>query len=194
MYISPRKQPTAAGRRSARRQLGLTITEAMLTLGISAMVSTAAYAVYKVARADVGADDLANSTVRLVSDVQSVFGTTGGYTPVTAANINAAGLVPPGWRYDGTSLVDNRGNTVAITGAASSFSLVFSNLTSSDCAKAASRMEGSATSIRVGTSADGAAGVISGGAVFKDASGVVSGANLATGCGQATPKIAVQAR
>lgn len=179
---------------SVRIQRGVTITEAMLAIGISALMIASVLGVYKVTRADVGVDELAGSTVKLVADIQSVFGATGGYAPVNAANISGAGLVPPGWRYDGANLKDNRGNTVVVTSAAGSFALVFGELAASDCSKAAVRLEGIATSIRVGTTADSAAGVISGGSVFKDTTGAISGANLATGCGQDSRKIAVQAR
>lgn len=177
-----------------RRQRGLTITEAILTLGIASAVATGAYGIYKVARADVTADDLARGTVRMLADTQNIFGTNGGYAVVTPANINSTGLVPPGWRWDGANVLDNRGSIVTINGAAGSFAFVFTDLSASDCAKAATKMESMATSIRVGATAAAAAGVISGGSVYKAADGTISAANLATGCGQANRKIAVQAQ
>lgn len=177
-----------------RKQLGLTLTEALLTLAIGAAAATVAYGYYKNARADVGVDDLATSTVRLVTDVQGIFGTTGGYASLTVANINTAGLVPASWRFDGTNLIDNRGNTVVVTAAAGSFALTFDNLSAAECTKAAAKLEGVATALNVGTSATSAAGVVSGGSAFKTVAGVVSNSNLVTGCGQASRKLAVQAR
>lgn len=177
-----------------RKQLGLTITEALLTLGIASAVATGAYGVYKTARADVDVDELASSTVKLVSDVQNIFGTTGGYASVTAPNVSTAGLVPAGWRYTGGNLIDNRGNVVTLTAGAGSFALTFTNLTASDCTKAAAKLEGISVAINVGSAATSAAGVVSGGSAFKTTAGVVNNANLVAGCGQDGRRIALQVR
>lgn len=161
-------------------------------LAVSSSVLVAAYGAYKYARSDVGANNLAQGAVQLSAQTQSVFGTNGGYASVTSANINSAGLVPSGWRWDGTNILDGSGNTVTLSGAAGSFSIVLQNMSSSECAKAATQMEGASYSIRIGTSATAAAGVISGGNVYKSTAGVISAANLVTGCGEATRKVAIE--
>lgn len=174
--------------------MGVTLTEALLALAVSGALAAGVTGVYRTTMEGLSGDDLGNSTVRLIADLQGVFGANGGYSAVSATNINAAGLIPAGWRWDGTNLVDNRGNTLAVTSAAGGFALVFNSLTPRICTLAAIKMEGAAYSIRVGTDADAAAGVISGGVAYKDTSGVLNAANLATGCGQASRKLSVQIR
>lgn len=180
--------------KKARRQKGVTLTEAMLALAVSGALAAAVTGVYRTSMEGLAGDDLGNSTVRLIADLQGVFGANGGYTAVSATNISSAGLTPAGWRWDGTNLIDSRGNTVAVSSVAGGFALVFNSLTPKTCTLAAIKMEGAAYSIRVGTSADAAAGVISGGVAYKDTSGELSAANLAAGCGQANRKLSVQVR
>lgn len=180
--------------RIARRHSGLTLGEALLVLGVMSSVLVGAYGAYKYARSDVGANNLAQGAVQLAAQTQSVFGANGGYASVTAANLNSAGLVPAGWRWDGTNILDGGGNSVTLTAAAGSFAITLQNMTAAECAKAATQMEAAAYSIRVGTSATSAAGVISGGNVYKSTAGVISAGNLATGCGEATRKVAIEVR
>ena len=94
-------------KRIARRQSGLTLGEALLVLGVMSSVLVGAYGAYKYARSDVGANNLAQGAVQLAAQTQSVFGANGGYASVTAANLNSAGLVPSGWRWDGTNILDS---------------------------------------------------------------------------------------
>jgi len=181
-------------KRSVRRQYGLTLGEALLVLGVMSGVLVGAYASYKYARSDVGANALAQGAVQLAAQAQSVFGVNGGFASVTSANINSAGLVPAGWRWDGSNILDSAGNTVTLTAAAGSFSIVLQNMSASECTKAATQIEGASYSMRIGTAATAAAGVISGGNVYKSTAGVISAANLVAGCGEATRRVAIEVR
>lgn len=183
-----------ASRLQCTLRRGMTMIEATLALAVLSAVMISAYGAYRMSRGDLGANDLGTGVVQLATNVQNVFGANGAYASATAANINTTGLVPSAWRYDGTNVVDNRGNSVAFTTSASSFTIVLQNMSASDCAKAATQMAGAAYSVRVGAAATAAAGVISGGSAYKDTAGTISGANLATGCGEASRKIAVEIR
>lgn len=177
-----------------RRQAGLTLVDSLLALAIAAMVSLVAFGGYRFATSDVNVEALGRGAVTLANQVKRIFGATGSYTAVTAANINANGLIPTGWKWDGAAVVDNYGNAVSITGGASSFSLIFSQLSAADCAKVVGQLEGIASKIHIGAAAAGAAGVVTGGSVYKTAAGVISGDALANGCGEAARLVAVEVR
>lgn len=181
-------------RGGARAQQGVTLTEAMLAIAVGGALAAGVTGVYRTSMEGLSGDDLGNSAVRLIADVRGVFGANGGYAAVSSTNINAAGLIPSGWRWDGANLVDNRGNSVAVSSVAGSFALVFRDLTPKVCTLAAIKIEAASHSIRAGTSADATAGVISGGLAYKDTSNVLSASNLAIGCGQDNRMLAVQVR
>lgn len=176
------------------KQRGLTLGESLLVLGVAAALSVSAYGGYKFATSDVAAGDMGRGAVTLASQIKRTIGSTGSYASITAATIRDAGLIPSGWKHDGTDLRDNYGNVVTISGAAGSFSMVFQDLATADCSKIIPQVEGVAYKINVGTAATATTGVISGGNVYKAADGTLTGANLATGCAEATRKIAMEVR
>jgi|JI8StandDraft_2_1071088.scaffolds.fasta_scaffold02979_8 prepilin-type N-terminal cleavage/methylation domain-containing protein len=182
---------TAKPKRSARRQAGLTLTESLLVLAVAGLIAVVAYGGYKVANSDVQANDLGRGAVTLAGQIKRV-NFSAGYASVSPATVKD--LVPAGWKYDGTNVKDNFGNTVGLSGSASSFAMVFSDMSATDCQKVVSQFEGVATKVHIGADAAGAAGVVSGGNVYKAANGTITAAALATGCGEDARKIAIEVR
>jgi len=183
-----------ATKRRFNKQQGLTLGESLLVLGVSALIAVSAYGAFRFANSDVAANDMGRGAVTLASQIKRTLGAAGSYSSVTATSIKDAGLVPSGWKHDGTDLRDNYGNVVAINGATSSFALAFQDMSAADCAKVISQFEGVAYKLNVGTAAGAAAGVISGGSVYKAADGTLTGATIASGCAEAGRKIAMEVR
>lgn len=181
-------------KRKFGKQHGLTLGESLLVLGVSALIAVSAYGAFRFANSDVAANDMGRGAVTLASQIKRTLGSTGSYASVSATSIKDAGLVPSGWKHDGSDLRDNYGNVVAVSGSTASFALTFQDMSPADCAKVISQFEGVAYKINVGTAAGGSAGVISGGSVYKAADGTLTGATISSGCAEATRKIAMEVR
>lgn len=184
----------SCSKRKFNKQHGLTLGESLLVLGVAALIAVSAYGAFRFANSDVAANDMGRGAVTLASQIKRTLGSSGSYASVSATSIKDAGLIPTGWKHDGTDLRDNYGNVVSINGSAGSFAMAFQDLSPSDCAKVISQFEGVAYKINVGTAAGAAAGVISGGSVYKAADGTLTGATISTGCAEATRKIAMEVR
>lgn len=181
---------TAARALFARKQKGLTLGESLLVLGVAALIAVGAYSAYKFANSDVAANDLGRGAVTLASQIKRINGSTG-YTAVNSTNVKD--LVPGGWKWDGTDVIDNYGNPVSVSGGAASFALVFSNLSPQDCQKVVSQFEGISYKLHIG-GASAAAGVVSGGEVYKQPNGTLNPAALSAGCGATGAVIAMEVR
>lgn len=181
-------------KRSFGKQKGLTLGESLLVLGVAALIAVSAYGAFRFANSDVAANDMGRGAVTLASQIKRTLGATGSYASVSASSIKDAGLVPAGWKHDGTDLRDNYGNIVTVNGSTASFSMTFQDMSAADCAKVISQFEGVAYKINVGAAAGGAAGVISGGSAYKAADGTLDGATISSGCAEASRKIAMEVR
>lgn len=184
----------ARARRTRAAQRGLTIMEATLVLSLVAALLVPAFGAYRGLRSEVSANDLAQGAVQLATGVQSVFGAQAAYGSVTSARINHTGLVPSGWRYSSGDLFDNRGNVVAISASATTFTMLLQEMSSADCARAATQIAAAAHQVRIGAAVTGVAGALSGGQEYKSTDGALSADALATGCGEAGRRIGVVVR
>lgn len=180
-----------------KSQLGLALADFGLWLVLGAIVTAGAMGLYLYSKSSVNADNFAEKTILMVSDIQKHWSAVGSYTSVTPAEVNKLSVIRPPLKYDGTNIVDVWGNTMALTGNASSFALTVGGSTvplqQDECASIVGRLAPVATSIRIGADAEAAAGVITGGTVYKNGS-TVSQTGLTTGCSAASPKIAAQFR
>lgn len=185
-------------RRGARRQLGFTIIEIMIALGI---IGTAVAAVlYYQGRAEHNqtANKTAQDLALMASKIKTYLGPSNTYAAATPAWLNSSSLVAPPMKFDGTNLQDPWGNTMSVNGNTTTYAITIGGTTSAldkeVCASIASKMVDNATVINIGTAATATAGVVSGGSAYKANGGTPDGALLATGCNTATPVIAMQFR
>lgn len=174
----------------AHRQAGLTLIESLLVLGLLALILVGVFTASKSANSDVASIDLGRGAVTMATSIKRVNGTIG-YSAVAPAAVKD--LIPGGWKYDGTDVLDNNGNAVGLSGGAASFAMVFSNLSATDCQKVVSQLEGVSTKLNIGDTG-AAAGVVAGGSVYKDATGTITPASLSTGCAVDKRKIAIEVR
>lgn len=184
-----------------KKQKGITLTETLLTLSVAAVVSVIGYQGYKVANADISVSDQTGATVTMIGKIKQVFGASGSYAVLNTTpglQLANAGLLPEQFKYDADEdeILDVFGNTMGITGANRSFTVLLSDLTRESCAKIASGLSTIAYKITVGTDADHASGVVAGATVYKDPAGggTLSSTALASGCGATNSKVAVEIR
>lgn len=86
------------------KQRGVTITEAMLVLGVaSAMVATA-YVGYKKTSDDSMSQQFVSDSMRMMSDISMKWGAQSDYLTATSANVVALGLVPSSFSVTGTTI------------------------------------------------------------------------------------------
>lgn len=184
-------------RRGLRRQLGFTLIETMIALGI--MGTAVAALLYYQTRAEnnQGSNKTAQDLSLMASKIKNYLGPSNSYIPLTPVFVNSSALITPPMKWDGTNVLDPWGNTMTINGGTTTFALTIGGTTSAldkeVCTSIASKMVDNATAINIGA-ATAAAGVVSGGSAYKAANGTPNGTNLATGCAVANPVIAVQFR
>lgn len=177
------------------RQAGMTLTESLLVLGIAAAVAVTAYAGYKMATSDVSASDLSNGNVAMVSKIKQVWGVAGDYSTVTAEGLIKAGVLPKSFKFNSTdsSITDNYGNAVTVSGAANKFAVLLGGPYDKDvCTKVASGLTGIAYSVYVGSDATISAGAASGTNNYK-VGAAIDQSKLLAGCA-ADAKIAYEVR
>lgn len=86
------------------RQAGMTLTESLLVLGVGAAVAVLAYGGYKMAIGQTNASSQVRGITQLVAGIQRVFGVSGNFSTVTAANVVNSRIVPTDLRSVGTSI------------------------------------------------------------------------------------------
>lgn len=89
--------------RMLRNQRGMTLTETLMVLAVSAMVSVLAYGGYRAASGDVETNSMITSTTQLVSNVKKLWGPVSVYDGLDNANVIKAGLVPQDFKVDTTN-------------------------------------------------------------------------------------------
>ena len=186
-----------AKRSGLRRQMGFTLIEIMIALGV---IGTAVAAVlYYQSRAEHGqsANKTAQDVSMMASKIKGLLGPSNSYGPLTPAWVNSSALVNSPMKYDGTNLQDPWGNTMSVNGNTTTFAITVGGSTSAldkeVCTSIASKMVSNATAIHIGA-ATATAGVVAGGSAYKAVGGTADGALLATGCNVANPVIAMQFR
>lgn len=142
--------------RAARRdQRGASLLEAIAYLGIAAIVVIGAVALLNGAFSSAGTNELAEQVNAIQSGVKKLYmGQTAGYTGITNATLNSAGVFPStiSVKSDGTAL-DNWGGTLAVTSkTAGTFQISYDNVPSTVCINALTTV-GSWVSVQAGTSA-----------------------------------------
>ncbi len=187
-----------APRRSRLRQLGFTIIEITIAMGI---IGTAvAVALYYQSRAEnsQSSNKTAQDLALMASKIKTYLSPSNSYAAATPAWVNSSALVNSPMKYDGANLLDPWGNTMSVSGNTTTFAITIGGTTSTldkeVCTSIASKVAESASAIYIGTAATATAGVATGGSAYKAVGGAPSGANLATGCNTATPVIAMQFR
>lgn len=178
-------------------QRGMAMGEMMLYVVIAGVLVAGAFGVYQYVRSSVGAGDVGDKVMILVTDVQKNWARAGSFTTVSPAEVNKLALVRSPLRYDGTNLIDGWGNTMTLNGGAASFALTVGGATTpmqqDDCATVVARLESSASVIRIGSDAAAAGGVATGGSVYKSGA-TITQSGLTGGCSAANPIIAAQFR
>jgi prepilin-type N-terminal cleavage/methylation domain-containing protein len=182
---------------TVRKQLGFTLIEIIIAIGI--IGSATALVLYYQARAETSqkANAMAGDVAMVASKIKQYFGASNTYAGLTASALNQMNVMPKGFTWNGSDMIDPMGNTMSINGTASTFALTVGGSTGpldrEACASIASKLADNAQSIRVGA-ATAASGVISGGSVYKAVGGTPDAALLGTGCSAANPVIALQFR
>lgn len=184
------------------RSAGFALAELLLAVAVIALMVGISAGAYGFLRAGVNADDQATKTIALAADIQKNWRNSGSYTTLAPAEINKLALIQKPLKWDGIAVQDGYGNTMAVSGGATSFVLTIGGtanpVSKDDCASIANRLAtGVATNVSVGTSAaagsGGTAGQVTGGNAFKVGT-TINQASLATGCNEPNPVIAASFR
>lgn len=179
------------------KQRGAAMGELMLYVVVIGALVAAAFGVYQFVRGSVGAGDVGDKVMIMVTDIQKNWRRAGSFTTVSAAEVNKLSLVRSPLRYDGTNIIDGWGNTMQLSGTAASFALTVGGATTpmqqDDCATVVARLEPLATVIRIGSDAAATGGVASGGSLYKSGA-TITQAGLTGGCSASNPIIAAQFR
>lgn len=185
-------------KRAIRKQMGFTLIEIMIALGI--MGAAAAGVLYYQNRAETGqaASKTATDISMIASKVKSYYGPSNSYSALTGAKLNEMSLIPAPMKYDGANVLDPWGNAMIINGGTTSFAITIGGATSpldkEACNSIASKLAENAQRINVGA-ATATSGAISGGSVYKASfSSTPDASALATGCNVADAVIAAQFR
>lgn len=154
-----------------KRQRGSALTEALLYMGVVALLVGTAYGAYRVVNSDIAIDKEIKATTGLISKVRQVYGPAGDYTGATAANIILGGLVPPDFAaQSATVIVDSFKYPIDFTTATTSLTMKFNSLTPEACSAFGAGVQGLSFTLMAGTQ------------TVKDATTVYSPAALAAGC------------
>lgn len=180
-----------------RSQRGMTLIEVMIGLGIFGLILGAVLYYQTRAENSQKANQQATDVAQIASKVKTYYGPSNSYAGLNAAAINNMALINPPMKYDGTNVIDAFGNTMTVTGATRTFALTIGGSTAAldkeVCTSIASKLAANANVINVGAAAAAATGAVSGGNVYKaNAAATPSATNLATGCAETSPVIAVQ--
>ncbi len=190
-----RQKPLAA---ALSRQSGFGLMETLLVLGAVTAMSVGVYALFF--SSDVTAEvktEQANLN-SLSTAVERSFGLTGGFGPVSLAQVSADGLLPRAYSRSGSvqtawgSSVDIRANAVANPN--DSFVIDYANVPAEACSRLASAMAPNLYDLRVGgTSVMDSNGLNPGSAASACSDGArmefVYFSGLATGAAVATPSL-----
>lgn len=176
-----------------RRQKGMTLTETLLALGVTAMVAVLAYGGYKMATGDVSTSSMTNGVTQSVSKVKQIWGPMGSYTGVSNDNLNKSGGVPKDFKVSGTTILNSwGGNVVFSPGAtASEFLVGIQGIPTAECAKFLSSVEGLAYTLRTGVTNDSTGTITGTPYVVKDSTTALSTTTLmnASSCGSAAATV-----
>lgn len=194
--MSPKVISAAVTSRRVRAR-GFVLSEMMFGLGIAAVLIMVAAGVYSTMKTGVNADDMAQKTIGMVTDIQQNWRSAGNFSSVSAAELNKIALIKDPIKFATPNAVDAFGNNMAINGSATTFAITIGGATNpmdkDQCATIANKLATIATNINIGGAATAAAGVVSGGNAFKVGATVTQG-SLTTGCSEASPVIAAQFR
>lgn len=127
------------------RQLGLTLVETLLAIGVGALVIIGAVAFYLNASDSVLVSQAADQTSAIVGGVRSLYGSTNTYATLTNS-VAACGKVFPAdmvrqpvcASVTNTDIINPWKGTVVLGGAASSFTLTYNGVPQSACTQMAS--------------------------------------------------------
>ena len=180
---------------------GFVLTELLLGIAVVAVIALIGAGVYQSLRANVNADDMADKTIALVSDVQRQWRNAGPYASLSAAEVDKISLVKAPLKMNGTNMVDAWGNTMSLSGSASSFALTIGGSTfpisKEDCSTIANKLSSLASVIRIGADAaagsGGSAGTVTGGNLFKSGA-TITQSGLTDGCSATNTVIAAAFR
>jgi hypothetical protein len=181
---------------------GFALSELLLAVAVIALLIGISAGAYAFLRGGINADDQATKTISLAADIQKNWRNAGSYATLAPAEINKLALIQKPLKWDGTNVQDGYGNTMAVSGGATSFVLTIGGTTNpvskEDCASIANRLaNGVATNVNIGTTATagtgGSSGQVTGGNVFKLGT-TINQASLGTGCNEANPVIAAMFR
>lgn len=181
----------------ARRTKGFVLQELLMGIAIVAVLGVIGAGVYLGLRSSISADDMANKTIEMATEIQRNYRNAGSYASLSAAELDKISLLKAPIKFVSPNAVDGWGNTMTINGSAATFALTIGGSTTAigkdECATVASKLGALASKITIGADAAAAAGVVAGANVYKDGSTYTQTA-LTTGCSAANPVIAAQFR
>ncbi|CAN7741750.1 hypothetical protein LJR118_006642 [Acidovorax sp. LjRoot118] len=180
-----------------RSSKGFVLTELVLGLAVVAAVVAIGVGAYTVIRGGISADDQGNKMISMAASIQNNWRNAGSYATLTGEELNKLALITAPMKFVTPDVTDGWGNTMTINGGPASFVMSVGGATApinkDACASIANRLSSVAQTIRIGTSATGAAGVATGGNVFKQGE-TYTQASLGTGCNEPSTVIVAQFR
>lgn len=185
----------AARRRAV--QTGFVLQELLLGVAIVAVLGVIGAGIYLGLRSSINADDMANKTIEMATEIQRNYRNAGTYASVNAVELNKIALLKAPIKFSTPNALDAWGNTMKISGTGATFAITIGGSTTpmakDDCATVANKLGALATKITIGADADAASGVVSGTNTYKDGA-TYTQTSLTTGCSEANPVIAAQFR
>lgn len=117
---------------TAKKMRGLTLIEALLFLGIAAVVIVGAVAFYNNASNTTKLNAAKTQLQAIGGGIQSLYASQSSYTTVTTSLVVNAGLAPQN-TVSGNALVNPWGGTIVVTGAARTFDVEYTAIPSDAC-------------------------------------------------------------
>ena len=116
----------------ARKFHGLTLMEALLFLGLAAIVIVGAFSLYNTASGSTKMNQARTQLQSYVGNIKSLYSTTNNFSSVATDVIISANLAPSE-AVDGAQLINPWGGTTEIAGAARTFTITFNDIPDAAC-------------------------------------------------------------
>lgn len=117
-----------------RKQNGMTLLEVLAALGIGAIIIMGALALFNSGSSAANANALTQSMTSMRSSVRAIFLGQGSYgTASLNSTLISAGKIPATWTSSGSTITNNYGGAVVVTGATSTFNITSGSIPQADC-------------------------------------------------------------